>query len=114
MSAADNGLADSGAATEASFNELREKLSDLREHLKQMTAALNEQREGGRRSERAGDGRDLRCYTCGRTRPKEQTGWTLRLCGDDELHPFCPDCDRRHVSADGEDRRTEMDAAPAG
>jgi hypothetical protein len=43
------------------------------------------------------DENSVRCHACSRTGSTQQAGWTLRLCGDDELHPFCPDCDRRHV-----------------
>jgi hypothetical protein len=84
------------ASAEPTLDELAEKLWELRQHLEQVTGP------GGATSHAAfGDFRtddtSLRCHACNRTGSTHQAGWTLRLCGDDELHPFCPDCDRRHV-----------------
>jgi hypothetical protein len=105
---------ENGAApTGPTLDELAERLSELREHLDQVVASLNELREdesgigedvrtaisaygsGDPGSEQGG----LRCHECGRSDATEEAGWTLRLCGDDELHPFCPDCDRRRVGS---------------
>jgi|GEM_PF-4621196 len=81
-----------GEPNEASLEALAQKLATLREHLQQVVAVLNERREFGRPLVSS-----LRCHECGRSTVDHQGGWTLRLCGDDELHPFCPDCDRRRV-----------------
>jgi hypothetical protein len=103
---------DQGAATGASLTELAQKLLELRGHLEQVMTGLNdlrEEREVGDASRpvrfvrRSGGSRiegGLRCRACGRTPAADRTGWTLRLCGDDVLHTFCPDCDRRHGHAD--------------
>jgi hypothetical protein len=88
----ENAAIEPAAPTEATLNELAEKLSALREHLEQVVAALHDP---------PGADRGLRCHGCGRTSPGGRAGWTLRLCGDDELHPFCPDCDRLHGDGDG-------------
>lgn len=85
------------ASAEPTLDELAEKLWELRQHLEQVLTG-----PGGATSHAAfGDFRtddtSLRCHACNRTGSTHQAGWTLRLCGDDELHPFCPDCDRRHV-----------------
>lgn len=49
---------------------------------------------------RAGDSpdRSLRCARCGRECSYEARDWTLRLCGDDQLHTVCRDCDERDFS----------------
>lgn len=78
--------------TEEILNDLAQRLSELRLHLEQVRMELT-RREVGKGS--------LRCYACGRMQVSEQPGWTLRLCADDELHAFCPDCDRRHLSGNG-------------
>ena len=100
----------SGLAADATLHELAGKLSEVREQLEQVVvdlAELGEVSRGSRISRRpAGrtgtghrlEGGSLQCQVCGRRRPMlEATGWTLRLCADDELHPFCPDCDHRQV-----------------
>ena len=38
------------------------------------------------------------CARCGRECSREKENWTLRLCGDDQLHPVCRDCDERDFS----------------
>jgi hypothetical protein len=82
-----------GGSTEPSLDELARKLSELRLHLEQVLT--------GSRADGSGtEERNLRCHACGRVGSAEEAGWTLRLCADDELHAFCPDCDRRPV--DGE------------
>lgn len=74
--------------------ELGEKLSKLRAHLDQVVAVLNAPPDHGAvRTQSVGPHRRLRCHDCGRVGSKDEAGWTLRLCGDDELHAFCPDCD---------------------
>ncbi len=89
----------------ATLAEIAEKLSKLREHLNQVVANLDASaddwtREHGDvplvgRFRRSFDAdRSLRCHDCGRIGSTDQTGWTLRLCGDDELHAFCSDCDK--------------------
>lgn len=120
-----NGNADAGSAAEATLPELAEKLSELREHLDQIVARLNDLHNGdratreaahvatpGRRFANASTEADgLRCHECGQLSSTDQAGWTLRLCGDDELHPFCPSCDRRHVNGNG--RRTPAREPPS-
>jgi hypothetical protein len=100
-----NGAVPSAAA----LAEVAEKLSKLREHLDQVVATLNavadertrERGEGavGGRFRRSRDAaRSLRCHECGRIGLKDDKGWTLRLCRDDELHAFCSDCDRHPIN----------------
>lgn len=105
-----------GAATSAAtLTELAEKLSTLRDHLDRVVAELNARRGGngdlrettvvsafrrGSRNSARTDGR-LRCHECGRTGSHDAAGWTLRLCGDDELHPFCRECDSRYFNGNG-------------
>jgi hypothetical protein len=95
----------------ATFVEVAEKLSKLREHLDQVVAALNAPTEewtheqgdvalGGRFRRARNPGNRLRCHECGRIGTKEEPGWTLRLCGDDELHACCSDCDT-YLSGNG-------------
>jgi hypothetical protein len=36
----------------------------------------------------------VRCASCGKECVSEEN-WTLRLCGDDQLHPVCRGCDER-------------------
>lgn len=76
--------------TEEILNDLAQRLSELRLHLEQVRTELTR-----------GDKSSLRCRTCGRMQVSEQPGWTLRLCADDELHAFCPDCDLRHLNGNG-------------
>lgn len=96
----------------ATLGELAEQLSELREHLDRIRAGLSDLREddGGirdaapaasRRRIGQASAEGLRCHECGRRSSTDQAGWTLRLCGDDQLHPFCPTCDRRPVSGNG-------------
>lgn len=102
-------------AIEATLTELAEKLAKLRAHLEHVRADLNGPREDSRVI-RSGftapaAGRDfgnyasaadrLRCHECRRTAPHDATGWTVRLCGDDALHTFCPDCDHRYFNGNG-------------
>jgi hypothetical protein len=91
------------------LEELAQRLAELRDHLDEVVARLGEVREDERviredvrvaiSAYGAGSSREgsLRCHECGRLDVADDVGWTLRLCGDDELHPFCPDCDRRRV-----------------
>lgn len=76
--------------TEEILNDLAQRLSELRLHLEQVRMELTRREKGS-----------LRCYSCGWMQVSEQPGWTLRLCADDELHAFCPDCDRRHLAGNG-------------
>ena len=89
------------AATEATLDELAEKLSELRQHLEQVLTVLNGATSEGHADNAGFEASRLRCHACGRTESTERAGWTLRLCGDDELHPYCPDCDRLHVDGEG-------------
>lgn len=96
-----------------SLSELAERLAELRDHLDEVVARLNEVHEDERVSREdvraaisaygsRGSGAEedaLCCHECGRLDLAQEAGWTLRLCGDDELHPFCPDCDRRRVGS---------------
>jgi hypothetical protein len=84
--------------TEATLKELAQQLVELREHLEQVRIGLSRATSGVYAGASITEESSLRCHTCGRTRSTDEAGWTLRLCGDDELHPFCPDCDRRHVN----------------
>ena len=81
--------------TEEILTDLARRLSELRLHLEQVRTELT-RRDVGKGS--------LHCYSCGRIQVSEQPGWTLRLCADDELHAFCPDCDRRHLMGNGRKR----------
>jgi hypothetical protein len=109
-----SGIADaSSGETEATLTDLAEKLSELRVHLEDVVADLNGRRgeispihdergtttaESGTDNRASENGR-LRCYGCGRMEAKGAAGWTLRLCPDDELHTFCPDCDSRYLNS---------------
>jgi len=57
--------------------------------------AVAEVRVGQRASELQSG--HLRCARCGRECSREEN-WTLRLCGDDQLHPVCRGCDERDFS----------------
>ena len=104
------------AAIAATLTDLAQKLAELRELVRQAAVDLNARRistRGARtvalpttRSARlpqliaattSTEGR-VCCHECGRAGPGAVKGWTLRLCGDDELHTFCPDCDRRYFN----------------
>lgn len=99
-------------ATGPTLAELAEKFSKLREHLEHVIGVLNAPLEDGVVGERPGGAalhrfrnsadpdQHLHCHECGRIGSKDEAGWTLRLCGDDELHAFCLDCDK-YVSSDG-------------
>jgi hypothetical protein len=87
----DDGLSAATAQSAVTLAELGEKLSALRRHLNQVVADLNAPPDDERR---------LRCRECGRVGSKDESGWTLRLGGDDELHTCCPDCDR-YLSGNG-------------
>ena len=89
------------ASAEPTLDELAQKLSELRQHLEQVVTGLNRATSGARIGDSRADENSVRCHACSRTGSTQQAGWTLRLCGDDELHPFCPDCDRRGVDGNG-------------
>jgi len=108
----DSAPVERGASVEPTLDELAQKLLELRQHLEQVLAALDDASRGRLGNSRA-DGTSLRCHACGRTRWVDQPGWTLRLCGDNELHPFCPECDRGHVNGDGTNA-TQAGARSAG
>lgn len=74
--------------SEATLIELSEKLSELRQHLEQVRLDLVQARAGDSRFRKG----SVRCHTCGRKNSSDEAGWSLRLCSDDELHLFCPDC----------------------
>jgi hypothetical protein len=107
---------DGGTVDEPTLSDLARKLSELRAHLAHVTADLRSQREDRRLvhdelgttaarpgfGSSMGAGRRLSCHECGRVGARDSTGWTLRLCADDELHTFCPDCDERYLN--GNDR----------
>jgi hypothetical protein len=95
--------------TDATLKELAQRLVELRQHLEQVRTGLSLATSQGRAGSPNVDESSLRCHTCGRAMSTDQAGWTLRLCGDDELHPFCPDCDRRHVNGDGRNGRTPVE-----
>jgi hypothetical protein len=90
-----------GASAEPSLEELAEKLLELKQHFEQAVRSLNHAISEGRANNAKIDEVGLRCHACGRTTSVDEQGWTLRLCGDDELHPFCPDCDRQQVDRSG-------------
>lgn len=102
-----------GASPEPTLEELAERLVELREHLERTVRSLNDVVSGGRGRDLQSEESSLCCYACRRIGSTEEPGWTLRLCGDDELHPFCPDCDRRHVNGDGPDGQHAESAQPA-
>jgi hypothetical protein len=76
-----------------------EHASSLKERLANM---LNRQESTaaearlGLRASRSQPGQ-VRCASCGRECAREED-WTLRLCGDDQLHPVCRGCDERDFS----------------
>jgi len=105
VSGDDRAPVESGASIEATLEELAGKLLELREDLKQVVTGLSRSASGGGAAIPGIAEGGLRCHACGRTRTTDQVGWTLRLCGDDELHPFCPSCDRRQVDGEGRDGR---------
>ena len=90
---------DSVASSEPTLDELAQKLSELRQHLEQVLRGLNRGAPGARIGDSLAAESSLQCHACSRTGSSREAGWTLRLCGDDELHPFCPDCDHREVDA---------------
>jgi hypothetical protein len=98
-----NGNGNGGPAAGPTLAELAEKLSELREHVDQTVARLNAlcNRDSAIPKDASTNADTFRCHECGEQSRADQSGWTLRLCGDDELHPFCPSCDRRHVSGIG-------------
>ena len=94
--------------TEEILIDLAQRLSELRLHLEQVRTELT-RKDVGKGS--------LHCYSCGWMRVSEQPGWTLRLCADDELHAFCPNCDRRQVDANGtngHERPSPPQSSPLG
>ena len=108
----DDGLGAATAQSATTLAELAEKLSELREHLDQVVADLNASSDDWMRRQdgdvalgvgfrhSANVDRRLRCRECGRIGSTDESGWTLRLYGDDELHACCPDCDT-HLSRNG-------------
>jgi hypothetical protein len=112
-----SGAADASAreTPAGDLTDLAQKLSELRAHLEHVAADLRARREDSRLIDdelgpgtaRPGFGNSTRadrrlcCHECGRIGPIDATGWTLRLCGDDELHTFCPDCDSRYFYGKG-------------
>ena len=113
MSGGDGPWIERGTSTEPTLDELGRKLSELRQHLELVLKGLDRAPSKGPTGDASPERVSFRCHACGRTRLAEHTGWTLRLCGDDELHPFCPECDRRHVNGDGRNG-TPAEAAPQG
>ena len=89
------------ASAEPTLDELAQKLWDLRQHLEHVLIPLNRTGSDRLTEDSRADESRLRCYACNRTGSTRHAGWTLRLCGDDELHPFCPECDRRDVDGEG-------------
>jgi hypothetical protein len=87
-----------GASPEPTLDELAQKLSDLREHLREVLTGFNRGVSGERIGGAGAAQSSLRCHGCSRDGSTHEDGWTLHLCADDELHPFCPDCDRRRVN----------------
>jgi hypothetical protein len=53
----------------------------------------------------------LCCAECGRVDVGER-GWTMRLDEDDELHAFCPRCDRREFGDSSRGRGRRLAAGP--
>jgi hypothetical protein len=103
VSGGDSAPVERGASTEPTLDELAQKLLELRQHLEQVLTGLHNNMTS---RERVGDssveGKSFRCHACGRPSLSDQPGWTLRLCGDDELHQFCPDCDGAQAEARSE------------
>jgi hypothetical protein len=94
--------------TDEILNDLAQRLSELRLHLEQVRTELT-RRDVGKGS--------LRCYSCGGMQMPEQPGWTLRLCADDELHAFCPECDRGQLNSNGRnghERPSPLQSSPLG
>lgn len=89
------------APAEPTLDELGEKLRELRRHLDQVLRSLDRASSNPPLGDPRSAESSLRCYSCNRTGSAGQAGWTLRLCGDDELHPFCSACDRRYVHGEG-------------
>jgi hypothetical protein len=101
VSGAHSSRGEPDACTEPTLDELARKLSELRQHLEQVLRGLDLATSGARAGDSRAEESSLRCHACRRAWPRDEVGWTLRLCGDDELHPFCPACDGRHVDGDG-------------
>lgn len=93
----DTARADRAASAGPTLDELAQRLLLLRQHLDEVLDELDRATRG----RQARTDESLRCHACSRIGSIRQAGWTLRLCGDDELHPFCPDCDRRNAAGDG-------------
>lgn len=85
-------------SAEPTLDELSQRLVELRRHLDQVLADLDRVTSGARTGDLKADESSLRCHGCSRIGSTRQAGWTLRLCGDDELHPFCPDCDQQNAT----------------
>ena len=96
----DGARVERGASAQPTLDELAQKLSELRQHLQQVLSGLDRAAAGAQIVDSRADESRLHCHACSRTGSTDEAGWTLRLCGDDELHPFCPDCDGRHVDRD--------------
>ena len=79
-----------------------EHVPSFKERLSQMLngqeGAVAETRVGLRAS--GSQSGNIRCARCGREGSREDN-WTLRLCGDDQLHPVCRGCDERDFDASG-------------
>jgi hypothetical protein len=44
----------------------------------------------------------LHCVECGRVSREDDHDWTARLTIDDDVVVYCPECDEREFSADGD------------
>jgi len=71
-------------------SSLRERLGRARNHQDVRVAEAHVRLRAGE----SPDG-SLRCARCGHECSYEARDWTLRLCGDDQLHTVCRDCDER-------------------
>jgi hypothetical protein len=49
----------------------------------------------GRLRSLCGENGQIRCANCKREGSPDIHGWTLELCGDNQLHPFCSACQDR-------------------
>lgn len=110
----DTAPADREPSPEPTLDELAQKLLVLRQHLDQVLDDLNRATLGARDGDARADESSLRCYACSRIGSTRQAGWTLRLCGDDELHPVCPDCDQRNAAGDSRNGSHSRPISPNG
>lgn len=74
-------------------SSLKERLRRARNHQDIRVAASHVR-------DRASDSTEtpLRCARCGHECTDKANDWTLRLFGDDQLHPVCRGCDERDFS----------------